>query len=120
MLVEGGKEDEIVLAVPEIMGKDLTENAAESRRNDLLDTVKHIIDSLPESQRELFRDINGGKLSQAEMARYYGTTPQAVSNRINRLYKTVTGRLVKDYGYSIDEIKKIGRGTPFSFFRNVL
>lgn len=38
-----GKEDEIVLAVPEIMGKDLTENAAESRRNDLLDTVKHII-----------------------------------------------------------------------------
>ena len=115
-----GKEDEIVLAVPEIMGKDLRENAAESRRNDLLDTVKHIIDSLPESQRELFRDINGGKLSQAEMARYYGTTPQAVSNRINRLYKTVTGRLVKDYGYSIDEIKKIGRGTPFSFFRNVL
>ena len=114
-----GKENEIVLAAPEVMGKELLQNAVESRRNNILDTTRDIIESLPESQRELFRDINGGKLSQAEMARYYGSTPQAITNRINRLYKTVTSRLVKDYGFSMDEIKRIGQGTPVSFFRHV-
>ena len=111
-----GKEDEIHLVAPALM------NDAESESSklafDLLSTASNLITTLPESQQELFRDIVSGKLSQAEIARYYGVTPQAVTNRINRLYKTILRKLETDYGYRQDDILKLVHAkSPISFIR---
>ena len=111
-----GKEDEIKLMAPALM------NDVESERSklafDLLSTASNLITSLPESQQELFRDIVNGKLSQAEIARYYGVTPQAITNRINRLYKTILRRLESDYVFRQDAILNIVHAKdPISFIR---
>lgn len=114
-----GKQEAVILSMPELLGQDTINNALASRQRDLIQAAAHILDTLPRSQQELYIDINGGKQSQADMARYYHVTPQAITNRINRLYKTVTRRLQEEHGFTIDELGKVGDGSAMSFFRHV-
>lgn len=114
-----GKKNEITMTLPGFMGEKLIEAAKEERRNDLLNAAIEIIQSLPESQQTLYRDIRNDSLTQGQIARYYHVTPQAITNRISRLYNTICRRLKAEYGFSESEIKKIGKGTAKSFFRNV-
>jgi len=74
---------------------------------EILSAAGGIIYSLPESQREFFDYIHYGKLTQGELARLYGITPQAITNRIKKLYNTVMRRLAAEYGYTEEEIKRI-------------
>ena len=114
-----GKQKAVILSMPELFGQDTINNALASRQRDLIQAAAHILDTLPRSQQELYIDINGGKQSQADMARYYHVTPQAITNRINRLYKTVTKRLQEEHGFTIEELGKVGDGSAMSFFRHV-
>ena len=114
-----GKKDALVLTIPDFMEKDSVETAKDHKYRDIVSAAARILNTLPKTQQELYIDINGGKLSQADMARYYNVKPQAVTNRISRLYKTVIRRLQAEYGFSEEEIKEIGNGSAMSFFRRV-
>lgn len=74
---------------------------------EILSAASEIVYSLPESQRDFFDYINYGKLTQGELARLYGITPQAITNRINKLYNTVIRKLESEYGHDEEEIKRI-------------
>jgi len=114
-----GKWETVILSMPKLFDQDMMNEAMGNRQYELIQVTAHILDTLPRSQQELYIDINGGKQSQADMARYYKVTPQAITNRINRLYKTVTKRLQAEHGFTIEEIRKVGDGTAMSFFRHV-
>ena len=69
--------------------------------------VQNIIDELPESQRTFYQDLFGGNLNQADVAKLYGITPQAVTNRLSKLKKAVRTKLKDQYGLEEDMILKI-------------
>ena len=113
-----GKEEEIQMAAPVLLPEG--ESESEKKKYAILEAAAEIVSSLPKSQREFFDDISGGKVSQAQFARYYGVTPQAITNRINRLFKTILRRLEAEHGYSEDEVMKLTRSkNPVSFIRKI-
>lgn len=93
---------------------DLCKLRSECDLNDPLDraeiktqlyfTVDQIISDLPKSQRLFYRDLFGGNLNQADVAAMYGITPQAATNRLTKLKKTVAKRLQQEYGLEKEDI----------------
>ena len=104
-----GKEPQLVelcpgLAVDEWHAKMYRSNS----RDEILWAAADIVHSLPESQKEFFDYIGYGKLTQGELAReIYHVRPQAITNRINKLYKTIIRGVCEEKGYNEGEIKRI-------------
>lgn len=67
-------------------------------KRDLLRAVREIIDQLPDSQQTFFRDMFLFKRSQAKIARMYNVKPQAITNRLYKLKRTVQKKLEANYG----------------------
>ncbi len=66
--------------------------------------MREAIDELPESQQQFYRDYFEAGRSQAEVARMYNISPQAVTNRLKKLTKTVKKKMETDYGYTEEDI----------------
>ena len=62
------------------------------------------IDELPESQQQFYKDLFEAGRSQSEVARIYNISPQAVTNRLKKLTKTVKKKMETDYGYTEEDI----------------
>ena len=113
-----GKEEAIMLAAPVLILDD--ESESEKRMDALLNSARKIVYTLPLSQRAFFNEIKGSKVSQAQFAKYYGVSPLAITNRINRLFKTIMKRLETEYGYTEEEAMRLTRSkTPLSFIRKI-
>ena len=68
--------------------------------------VLSIVSSLPESQQLLFEYIQGG-MTQPQLKNALGVTPQAVDQRLKRLFRTITRELDIRLGFSEEYIRKI-------------
>ena len=76
-------------------------------KTELYLVVDQIISELPESQKTFYRDLFDGNLNQANVAELYGITPQAVTNRLKKLKKTVLKKIEKEYGLDRDTVLTI-------------
>ena len=76
-------------------------------KDELLRIASEIISELPESQRRFFKDLYGTSRSQYKVAQIYGISPQAVTNRIKKLTKTVEKKIIERTGYSPEQITEI-------------
>ena len=104
-----GKESQIVTFCPEL-AED--ERHAEMYRNDARDEILSaaacIVDSLPETRKEFFTYINHGNYTQGEVAKkVYHVRPQAITNRINKLYRAIIKGVCAEKGYNEEEIKRL-------------
>ena len=103
-----GREGKIAEACPELAADQ--KQAAELKLRyawEILCTARMVVDTLPQSQQEFYDDIVYMKLSQAEIAELYNITPQAVTNRIKKLYAAIIRGLVTEYGHDEAELKRI-------------
>ena len=92
------------LAVDEWHAKMCAYNTAA----EIISTAASITDDLPDAQKEFFAYINHGNYTQGELARkVYHVKPQAITNRINKLYKTIIRGVCAEKGYNEEEIKRI-------------
>ena len=76
-------------------------------KNDLLKAVREIIDQLPDSQQTFFRDMFLLNRSQASIARMYKVKPQAITNRLYKLKRTVQNKLEANYGITREVVVTI-------------
>ena len=108
-----GKELQFLEACPVFSNN----NGKEARQN-IQEAVYKIMKSLPQSQIDFFDDLRCDKWSQGELAKSYGITPQAITNRIKKLYRTIMRRLKAEYGYEEEYVKKnFGFHSEIQFLR---
>ena len=104
-----GKEPQIVAFCPGLAEDERhAEIYKNDARNEILWAAACIVDSLPETRKEFFAYINHGNYSQGEVAKkVYHVKPQAITNRINKLYKAIIKGVCAEKGYNEEEIKRI-------------
>ena len=73
----------------------------------LIRIVSDIISELTKSQKSFFRDLYGTKRSQYKVAQKYGISPQAITNHIKKLKKTVEKRILERTGLTREQISEI-------------
>ena len=95
-----------------------TENGRAMIKELLINVTRRIINDLPESQKQFFSDLFDRNVSQADVAREYGITPQAVTNRITKLKRTVEKKLREDYDLDGEYIKVILKFRTFDQLRS--
>ena len=72
------------------------------------------IEGLPESQRQFYKDYFEAGRTQADVAKMYNISPQAITNRLKKLTKTVRRIMEEDYGYTEEDIMSfINAGSMF-------
>ena len=113
------KEAEIAAACPELAAEQWSATSLwYVKAERIIAAAETIAGRLPEQQQEFLMVISGGKISQGEVARMYGITPQAVTNRIKKLYNTIIRGLAKNYGFDEAEIKRVfNYKSPVQFLR---
>ena len=73
----------------------------------LIYITREIIQELPESQQQFYRDLFVAKRSQYRVAKIYGITPQAVTNRLKKLKNTISKKCFEKTGCMLGEISDI-------------
>ena len=104
-----GKESQIVTFCPE-----LAEDAWQAKvctfstAAEIILTAACIANDLPDERKEFFTYINQGNYTQGQLAKeIYHVRPQAITNRINKLYKAIIKGVCKEKGYNEEEIRRI-------------
>ena len=115
------REQQIVSAFPELAtDRQKADEFRDLYADNVTIAAQEILQTLPEQQQEFFMTISGAKVSQGEIARMYGISPQAVTNRIKKLYNTIIRRLEKEYGFDEADIKHVFKyKSPVRFLRAV-
>lgn len=102
-----GKKEEIAGMASEIFEHEQSiENKINHDKFMICLEVLSIVSSLPESQQLLFEYIQGG-MTQPQLKNALGVTPQAVDQRLKRLFRTITRELDIRLGFSEEYIRKI-------------
>lgn len=102
-----GKKEEIAAMASEIFEHERSiENKIIHDKFMIQFEVSSIVGSLPESQQLLFEYIQGG-MTQPQLKNALGVTPQAVDQRLKRLFRTIARELDIRLGFSEDYIRKI-------------
>lgn len=115
------RELQIVSVFPELAAdRQKADEFRDLYADNVMAAAQEILQTLPEQQQEFLMIISGKKISQGEVARMYGITPQAVTNRIKKLYNTIIRGLTKDYGFDEAEIKRVFKyKSPVHFLRKM-
>ena len=69
--------------------------------------VERIINELPELQQIFYKDLFATNMNQADVARMYGISPQAITNRLTKLKRTVKKKLLDEYGLTKEDIIRV-------------
>lgn len=104
-----GKESQIVTFCPGLSVDKCHENmCVYNTAVEIIQVAACIANDLPDARKEFFTYIKQGNYSQGELAReIYHVKPQAITNRIKKLYKTIIRGVCEKTGYSEEEIKCI-------------
>lgn len=102
-----GKKKDIEGMASEIFERELSiEKKINSDKSQICSAAQVIIKSLPESQQLLFEYINCG-MTQPQLKDALEVSPQAVDQRLDRLFKTLVREIEKRYGFTEEYIRKI-------------
>lgn len=102
-----GKKKDIEGMASEIFERELSiEEKINSDKSKICSAAQAIIESLPESQQLLFEYINCG-MTQPQLKDALEVSPQAVDQRLDRLFKTLVREIEKKYGFTEEYIRKI-------------
>ena len=102
-----GKKKDIEGMASEIFERELSiEKKINSDKSQICSAAQAIIESLPESQQLLFEYINCG-MTQPQLKDALEVSPQAVDQRLDRLFKTLVREIEKRYGFTEEYIRKI-------------
>ena len=102
-----GKGEEILLQCP---GLEEGGYAVYARNNSIkeriIDAAADAVRSFSGERKEFYDYIVDGKLSQGEIAKLYHITPQAVTNRIHRMYRAVIKTICETMNINEKGIKR--------------
>ena len=102
-----GKKEDIEGLASEIFEREKSiEEKIQSDKEKIKIEVNRIVTTLPKSQQKLFELIQGG-MTQPQLKNALEVTPQAVDQRLERLFKTIARELSKRCGFSEEYIRKI-------------
>ena len=82
------------------------EEKIQNDKSKICSAAQAIIGSLPESQQLLFEYINCG-MTPPQLKDALEVSPQAVDQRLDKLFKTLVQEIEKKYGFTEEYIRKI-------------
>ena len=102
-----GKKEDIAGMASEIFEREKSiEDKINSDKEKIEISVDRIVAALPESQRKLFALIRDG-MTQPQLKDALKVSPQAVDQRMDRLFKTLVREIEKRCGFTEAYIRKI-------------